>query len=70
MRGHGRCLPVARTPRTDHGRIDTPEQMPLILVEPLTAIRKAGAPSEHHRPKVGHVATDLLDEPAARGPFR
>jgi hypothetical protein len=44
--------------------------MPLILVEPLTAIRKAGAPSEHHRPKVGHVATDLLDELAARGPFR
>jgi hypothetical protein len=44
--------------------------MPFVLVQVLTAIREAGSSSQHDRPEVGHVETDLLDELAARGLLR
>lgn len=69
MRGYSRCLIVVGTSRTNHGRLNTPEQMPLVLVEPLTAPCEPGAPSQHDWPKPGHVEANLLDELAARGLF-
>lgn len=70
VRGHSLCLTVARTARTDHGRYDAPKQMPFVLVEALAAICESSGPSQHNRPKIGHVEADLLDESPARGLLR
>jgi len=66
VRGHSLCLTVTRTARTDYGRYDAPKQMPFVLVEALAAPCESSAPSQHDRPKLGHVEADLLDEFPAR----
>ena len=68
--GHGRGFVVARATRTDGGRLDTPNQMPLVLVETLTAVREAGASPQDDRPEVHLVETDLLDQLTTRGLLR
>ena len=70
VRGHSLCLTVTRTARTDHRRYDAPKQMPFVLVEALAAPCESSAPSQHDRPKLGHVEADLLDQFQARGLLR